>query len=476
MKRKYSLLLLAILLAPTTVINSQYLFTKQTVAGQWIGTLDAGANSLRIIFSIKLNDRDSLVASMDSPDQGASNIPLGRVYFFNDSLLINAPYLMGNYKGSVKSDTIIKGTWTQRGAKYPLDLKLLTKPFIPGRPQDPKQPYPYISQDVTFNNPVSGFSLSGTLTLPDGKGPFTAAVLITGSGPQNRDESIAGHKPFLVLADWLTRNGIAVLRYDDRGVGRSKGNYATSTTADFASDAQAAVLFLKSDPQINSKAIGLIGHSEGGLIAPIVASAGTDVAFVVSLAGPGVSGEEIILRQAADIGRAMGMSEAAIKDAHDINVALYDVVKNEKDDNKAEQKVAEAYRKILADKKISEENLEVKVNAIRSSFGAKVYPWFRYFIMSDPAVYWKKVKCPVLAINGDRDLQVSAEINLPAIEKAVKSSGNNDVTVKSMPGLNHLFQHATTGLPSEYNRIDETFSPEALKVISDWILGLKVSK
>jgi uncharacterized protein len=476
MKRILALVLVFAALFSSIPLSAQNPVDKRILAGSWLGYLEAGGITLRIVYNLRLNDKDSLTASMDSPDQGASNVPLGRVIARNDSLIILAPYLMGNYKGSIKSDTLIEGTWTQKGRKYPMDIVKIRRQLLTNRPQEPKPPFPYTSEDLTFTNNKFNISLAGTLTMPSGNGPFPAAILITGSGPENRDEAVYGHRPFLIIADWLTRNGIAVLRYDDRGVGKSQGNYATATSADMATDAEAAWLFLKNNPKINPDAIGLIGHSEGGLIAPIAASANPGVAFIVSLSGMGVTGEKISLRQSADLNRVSGASEEQIRETNDINQQLYDVVKSEKDDYKAEAKVLDTYRKILTDQKLPPEKVEEGVSNMQSGFGAAVYPWFRYYLITDPADYWKKVKCPVLALNGDKDLQVAADMNLSAIEKALKSSGNNNIKTILLPGLNHLFQHCTTGLPSEYNKIEETFSPEVLKIISDWIISLKVSR
>lgn len=476
MKRIFAPILLIASFISVNTINAQKPVDKIFLAGSWLGNLEAGGVTLRIVFNLKLSDKDSLTATMDSPDQGASKIPMGRVIARNDSLIILAPLLMGNYKGLIKSDTLIDGTWTQRGVKYPMNIKKFKGIISMVRPQEPKPPFPYSSEDVKFANRKFNIFLAGTLTIPEGNGPFPAVIMITGSGAQNRDEAIMGHKPFFVIADWLTRNGVAVLRYDDRGVGKSQGIYATATSADLATDAEAAFLFLKENPKIKPGAIGLMGHSEGGLIAPIVASANPDVAFIVSLAGPGVTGEQIILRQAADIGRLSGVSEDKIRESNETNKKLYTVIKSEKDDQKAETKVLETYRKILTDQKLSSDLVEEGVNNLRASFGANVYPWFRYFITTDPADFWKNVKCPVLALNGERDVQVCADINLPAIEKTLQSSGNKNVKIIKLPGLNHLFQHCTTGLPGEYSRIEETFSPEALKIISGWITGLKVSQ
>jgi uncharacterized protein len=456
----------------TNSLSAQNTTNKKILPGSWLGKISTNGIDLRLVFNIKLNDKDSLTATADSPDQGAKNIPLGRVIINNDKLTIQAPNIMGEYSGTITGDSTIEGTWTQRGGNYKVDLIKLKRPFTVNRPQEPKPPFPYTSEDVIFTNDKFNIKLAGTLTLPSGTGPFKAVIMITGSGPQNRNEELMGHKPFLVIADYLSRNGIAVLRFDDRGVGKSQGNYADATTADLATDAEAAFNFLKNNPKINKKEVGFMGHSEGGLIAPIVASSHADVGFIVSLAGLGVTGQQIIIRQSQDIGRLSGMKENDIKESTETNKKLYAILRKENDNRKAEKKILTRYREILEKKKTSKEDTEKAVNQLKMTFGANTYTWFRYFIMTDPAIYWKKVKCPVLALDGEKDLQVAAHENLPAIEKALKSSGNSSVKTVNLPDLNHLFQHCKTGLPSEYSSIEETFSPGALKIITDWILAL----
>ncbi len=471
MKKSFVVTLLLCLLISNS-LQSQVISDKISLTGTWLGKIKSGAIELRVVFNISIVEKDSLVATLDSPDQGAKNIKLGPVTFTGTTLSISAPVLLGEYNGSVKNDTLIEGTWKQAGNALPLNIIKLKAAFAINRPQEPKPPFPYIAEEVAFNNDKFNIKLAGTLTIPTGNGPFPAVILITGSGPQNRDEELMGHRPFLVIADWLTRNGIAVLRYDDRGVGKSQGNYAEATSSDLATDAEAAFNFLKNNASVNPKAIGLIGHSEGGLIAPIVASANPLVAFIVSLAGPGVTGQQIIIRQSQEISRISGSPESTIRELTETNKKLYAVLRKEKDNNKAEIKILALYREILEKKKTSKEDTEKSVNLLKVTFGAPTYTWFRYFIMTDPSAFWKKVKCPVLALNGDKDLQVSASENLPAIEKALKSAGNKSFKVIKLPGVNHLLQHCKTGLPAEYSNIDETFSPEALKLISDWILGL----
>lgn len=476
MRKLHIIILLISVLMPFKKSKAQNIFENKDIAGSWLGTINAGSVGLRMVFNLKLNDKDSLIATADSPDQGAKNLPMGKVIINGEKFTIQAPFLLGEYNGTIKNDSTITGTWTQRGQSFPLDIKKLRTQFAVNRPQEPKGKLPYVSEDVVFRNRKFNINLAGTLTIPDGKGPFPAVIMITGSGAQDRDEALMGHKPFMVIADWLTRNGIAVLRYDDRGVGKSQGNYATATSADLATDAQAAFDYLVSDKKIKPKAIGLMGHSEGGLIAPIVAASNRKVAFIVSLAGPGVTGEEILYRQQADIGRLSGINEEQIAEARSINQKLYSVLKEEVDNKIAEDKIIAVYTDVLNKQNIPEEDKAKAVGQLKLTFGADSYPWFRYFILADPSTYWGKTKCPVLALNGEKDLQVAADVNLPAIEKALKSSGNKNVKTVSLPQLNHLFQHCETGLPSEYGQIEETFSAGALKIISDWISGLKVSQ
>lgn len=445
---------------------------KNSFTGSWLGKLEVSAISLRIVFNLSVIEKDSLVATMDSPDQGAKGIKLGPVIIDNENIKISAPLLLGEYSGTIKNDTIIEGTWTQRGNTLPLNLTKLRKTFAVNRPQEPKPPFPYATEDVKFTNEKAGLILAGTLTIPQGEGPFPAVILITGSGSQNRNEELLGHKPFWVIADHLSRNGIAVLRYDDRGVGQSQGTPVNVTSADFADDAEAAFIYLRARKEINSVSIGFAGHSEGGLIASIVASKNSETAFAISLAGPGVTGDQIMHRQNRDISLLSGANEADVKKSISTNKKLFSVLKKETDNKKAEVKIAEVYRKALAKENKSPDEIDKALKQLNASLNPVAYDWLRYFIITDPADYWKKVKCPVLALNGEKDLQVAADVNLPAIEKAVKSGGNQNVKTMKFPELNHLFQHCKTGLPAEYGEIEETFSPEVLKIMSDWIHSL----
>jgi uncharacterized protein len=468
MKKLYFLFLLQAIVV-TTNLNAQTI----DATGSWLGSIRTGAIELRIVFNISLASADSLIATLDSPDQGAKNIKLGKVTLEGSKIEIAAPGIAGMYNGEMKNDSTMDGTWKQAGQSFPLNMKKLKVPFSIKRPQEPKQPFNYNSENVTFINEKFNIKLAGTLTMPKGDGPFKAVILITGSGAQNRNEELMGHKPFLVIADYLTRNGIAVLRYDDRGMGESQGNYIVATSADLATDAEAALNFMKKNPKIIPDKIGLIGHSEGGLIAAILAAGNPGIGFIVSLAGPGVVGKDLIVKQTTDINKLSGAKESDIKEANQTYRKLYSIIIKEKDNKQAEAKVTEFSRKTLEKKNVPEEDIKKALIQVKMTYGANAIGWWRYFLATDPAEFWKKVQCPVLALNGDKDVQVSAVENTGAIRKALQKQNNKASQTVILQGLNHLFQHCKTGLPSEYGSIEETFSPEALKIAGDWILNLK---
>jgi pimeloyl-ACP methyl ester carboxylesterase len=447
--------------APAPVKSLNKPSKPSDIDGAWAGTIDAGAIKLRVIFHI-INTDDGLVATLDSPDQNVNGIPATAVKRDTSSLTIEVKSIGGVFQGQIAKDlNTISGTWTQAGNTTPLTVTRvknaaeLERP----RPQVPKKPYPYHDEEVQYTNAKAGITLAGTLTIPQGKGPFSAAVLITGSGPQDRDESLMGHKPFLILADYLTRKGIAVLRSDDRGFGKSGGVFATATSADFATDAEAGIAFLKTRDEINPRKIGLIGHSEGGLIAAVLAAHDRDVAFIVMLAGPGVPGDQILPEQTRLISQVAGEAPEKIdKDVQQERESLA-LVEKELDNAKLEQQL-----RAKLNGKIPDAQLGASIKQLTS-------PWMRYFLTYDPATALRKVKCPVLALNGSKDLQVPPRQNLPPIRNALKEAGNSDFEVDEMPGLNHLFQHAKTGLPAEYGEIEETMSPEVLEKVAGWIIA-----
>ncbi len=352
----------------------------------------------------------------------------------------------------------------------PLTLKKTDRPTERRRPQTPRPPFPYREEPLAYANQAGGVTLAGTLTLPPGAGPFPVVVLISGSGAQDRDETIMEHKPFLVLADHLTRRGIAVLRVDDRGVGGSSGKVASSTSEDFAGDVLAGVATLKSRPDIDPKSIGLIGHSEGGIIAPLVAARSSDVAFIVLMAGTGLPGDEILTSQLGLILKAMGADPEKVDQKVRTQRRVLAAIKSEKDGLKAK----EAVQSILQETRDSlpepqREEFDKEKGAIDAQLDRLDSPWIRFFLSFDPRSTLAQVRCPVLAVNGANDVQVAPRANLEAIEKALRSGGNDRITIKELPRLNHLFQTSETGLPAEYARIEETIAPAALALIGDWI-------
>lgn len=339
------------------------------------------------------------------------------------------------------------------------------------RLQEPSKPYPYISEEVTFQNAESSITLAGTLTLPSKNGNFPAVILITGSGPQNRDEEFSGHRPFLVLSDHLTRNGIAVLRYDDRGVGKSTGDFKSATTVDFATDVASAVGYLKTRNEINKERIGLMGHSEGGIVAPMVAAESNEVSFIVLLAAPGVEIRKVLMLQQELIPRALGASESDVQKSIAISEKGFQMIITSHD--------RQALKKDLA--KLIEENFDDMPAVLRPPNMTKEQtiamqseylssPWYQNLLRYDPAPTLSKVTCPVLAINGEKDIQVTPRENLVGIRDALKKGGNLNVTTQELMNLNHLFQECETGSLTEYDKIEQTFAPIALTTISDWIL------
>ena len=341
------------------------------------------------------------------------------------------------------------------------------------RPQDPRKPFPYKEEEVTYEGKQPGVRLAGTLTLPPGrKKRFPAVLLVTGSGAQDRNETMLGHRPFLVLADYLTRRGIAVLRVDDRGIGGSYGASGSDTSASFAGDVEAGIEFLAKRKDIDPTRIGLIGHSEGGMIAPMVAAKSSNVAFIVLMAAPGVKGEKLLEQQAALVAKARGASDEMIALNRETQEKMFELLRQGKDYIATESELREIWGE--AKNKMSADDIRAMGDpdvVARQQIRAVMSPWFRYFLAYDPREALEHTRCPVLAINGELDLQVPPRQNLPAIEAALKTGGNPDFTVTELPSLNHLFQTAQTGSPAEYAKIEETLSPIALQTMGDWIVA-----
>ena len=459
--RRMALLLIALLCSAISF--------SQDISGSWAGTLKIQHIALDLIFNIKKTDTGYL-ASMDSPEQGAKGIPVSKVSFTDGTLKLSIPQILMEYTGTLNATgDKISGTFTQRGQSIPLELER-DKATVKARPQTPPTPYPYYTEEVSFENKKAGIKLAGTLSMPAQKGNYPAVILISGSGPQDRDETILGHKPFLVLADYLTRKGYAVLRYDDRGTAASGGDFATATSLDFAGDAQAAVQYLKGRKEINKKQVGLIGHSEGGIIAPMLAAQSRDVAFIVLLAGPAVQGSELLLLQQKAIATAEGLPEAQADEANRINSALYDIVVQSKTEAEADATLSTYLKEALQLKPTSDSAERIAQDAtIRNYVSELNNPWIRFFLKHNPAKDIARVQCPVLALYGEKDVQVPAKANAEALKDALQQGNNTQVSVVILPGLNHLFQEATTGAPSEYATIEQTFSPKAMEGIGKWL-------
>jgi len=439
--------------------------SAQDISGTWHGKLTVPTGSLTIVFHINQAAQGTYVTTLDSPDQGANGIKTQTTSFNDSTLIIQIPVIHASYKGKLNSDNTINGTFTQ-GMPLPLNLKK-GEASRPKRPQEPQPPFPYRSEEVTVRNERDGINLAGTLTLPEKGTKFPAVVMVTGSGAQNRDEEIMGHKPFFVIADYLTRNGIAVLRCDDRGTAASQGTHATATNEDFATDTEAMVNYLRSRKEINAKKIGIIGHSAGGIIAFIVAKKDLSIAFVVSLAGAGVRGDSLMLKQVELISKSQGMPDAVWQGMKPSIRNRYAIL--QQTDKTPEELQKELYADVT--KTMSPEQLKDlnTIQQISAQISSMTSPWYLHFMRYDPGQDLKKLKCPVLALNGEKDIQVDAAMNLAAIQERITGNGNKNVTVKAYPNLNHLFQTCEKGTLAEYGQLEETINPEVLKDIIEWI-------
>jgi len=467
MKQQFLSTLLILLLA--TFVLAQV--ATSSIDGNWSGAIDVGGIKLRLVFKVS-KTATGYQAKFDSVDQGATDLDVDTVTIEDRQVKFEAKKYGFKYEGKLNDQgDEMNGVLYQGPASLPLVLKRVADLPTISRPQDPKKPYPYDEEEVSYRNEKDNIKLAGTLTLPRGGGSHPAVILITGSGAQDRNETIAGHRPFLVLADHLTRNGIAVLRVDDRGVGGSEPGSPTATSENYAGDALAGVQFLKTRKEINPKKIGLIGHSEGGMIAPIAAARSTDVAFIVLLAGAGQRGEDIIYSQTELIQKAMGTDPEVITQANVLQKRINAIVKSQEDGTRIGELVNEDITRFVAGLNESQRRAFVPIEStMKALMPMYQTAWFRYFIMFDPTPVLKKVTVPVLALNGENDLQVPWKENLDLIAAALKAANNKDVTIKSFPKLNHLFQTSQTGALSEYGKIEETMSPEVLSTISEWIL------
>jgi pimeloyl-ACP methyl ester carboxylesterase len=470
-QRKKVKLFLAIIIAGLISVSSSGQANK--LNGAWLGSIKP---DLRLVFHFANDSMGKLKATLDSPDQGATGIPCSSVFVNADSLRVEIDVAKAVYTGTIVNDTTINGMWGQGGGFAPLNMKKVNQVAALNRPQTPKPSFKYLTEDVEYDNPEKTVHLAGTFTWPKGGGKYPVALLITGSGQQDRDETIFGHKLFAVLADYLTRQGIAVLRVDDRGVGKSTGDLSTVTSADFAKDVQAGINYLKTRPEVDTKKIGLIGHSEGGIIAPMVAAANSDVAFIVMWAAPVIGGLEINTEQngnALKKARFSGASIDAFKQLHRKELELFSTVTDTTSLHSQTLKIFDQWRRQQPDSILK--SLYVNGTNVVGQDVYKMYsglfnlPWMRYFIAHDFEAELAKVKCKVLAINGELDTQVEAATNLKAIDSILRKNNNRTYKVVSLKGLNHMFQTANTGDDSEYGKIEETIAPAALELMASWI-------
>lgn len=460
-----------------SLVLSCLALAQRNITGTWAGKLATPGGSLRIVVHIQ-EKTNGYTATLDSPDQGATGIRFSSVLLNGDSIHLELPVANARYSGTLTSDTTIRGQWIQ-GTSFPLDLEKATAADTvakPKRPQTPVPPFPYLSTDVLYQNKDKSITYGGTVTRPAGSGPFPALLLLTGSGPQNRDEEIFGHRPFAVIADYLTKRGYLVLRTDDRGVGQTTGDRTTATSHDFAIDAMAGLNYLQSLPEVDQTKIGLLGHSEGGMVAQIVAAQRKDVDFLILLAAPGEKIIDLMTDQNKAILASMGLPAPVAQHYLELYKPLVTAIAYAASDTAAytaaTNLVSEWVKKTPADVVAAttgirnDESKEQFINRFVRETGS---PWFRYFIRYNPAPLLQKIGAKVLALNGDKDIQVLSSTNLPALKSALQKSGAKTVTAVEMKGLNHLFQHCQKCTIAEYAELEETIAPEVLESIGNWL-------
>ncbi|HVY75537.1 MAG TPA: alpha/beta fold hydrolase [Puia sp.] len=449
----------------------------QSITGTWQGLLTVGAQKLRLVFHVRADSDGRYLSTFDSPDQAAFGLPCSETQVKGDSIEMIIKTINGGYRGQWDHADRISGNFFQNGAQFstPLARSTDTAAKVIVRPQTPKPPFPYKSEDLEYDDPATGNHYGATLTLPPGAGPFPAAILITGSGQQDRDETLFGHKPFAVIADYLTRRGYAILRVDDRQMGRSTGDVAKATTRDFANDVEVSFRELRKRKDVNPSKIGLIGHSEGGLIADMVAAENKDVDFIIMLAGPGLKGIDLLSLQQEAILRSNGTPPEIAEAFKNGSLGIMQAVISSPDTSRQMQA---AWTSFTSWKNSTPPEV-TRALGYHGDSSAKIFvqqqveglnkPWMRYFLQTDPADYISKLHCKVLSLNGSRDVQVVPDQNQAAIREALKKSSVTNATVEKLDGLNHLFQHCKTCVTTEYGQLEETFAPEALQIMGDWL-------
>lgn len=456
MKNLY-LLSLLIVLSLSEAFGGERIYIENDIVGTWLGTMKINDKlELRFAYVIAEDDSGKLSATMNVIEQKAYDIPMDIVEFSKGNLKIEFTSAQISYTGAYDYEgKVFIGAYQQGEARFDLNLhKVDQLPKEVVRTQLPIRPFPYQEEEVAFDNKNAHVSLAGTLTLPASNTPAPAVILIHGSGHTDRDGTNMGH--FLLLADYLTRSGYVVLRYDKRGIGASNGNYDEAITEDFAQDAIAGIEYLKTRDDVDGQKIGLIGHSEGTVIASMVAAQLDDLAFIILMGGVGITGEELRMLQIEKIAAVNGVSDSLISVELKMNKKYHDLIKSNSD---------------LQSKKLKFK--EINPDVSEGLMGYLLMPWYNNFIQLDSKVYLEKVTCPVLAISGENDLQCPPVENFEGIEMALKKGGNSDYTIKTLPALNHLFQTCKSGSPMEYDQLEEIIAPSALELIHNWI-GQKV--
>jgi len=469
---------LKLFLTAISFFTVNLLKAQSNFSGTWQATLKV-AGELDLILHVAQLPDDAYTATFDSPDQNAFGMKCDTVVVKEDPAGDELTFTINKYKvsytGKLVNDSTLSGIFTQ-GANLPLDFHRTGGPVVREikRPQTPKPPFPYKVEEVAYSK--NGLQYGGTLTIPQGGGTYPAIVLISGSGQQDRDETLFNHKPFAVLADALTRDGFIVLRVDDRGIGNSSGSFTASTSADFATDVSTSVDYLKTRREVNDKKIGLLGHSEGGMIAPMVASSRKDISFIVLLAAPGVKIMDLMAEQNAAVMRSAGIDSLFSESFKPVYIQMIDALVNAPDTTAAMNKASQVLTnwQATADtnnlRKLGFKSGDDNRQYIRQQMSVVSTPWFKYFIRFDPQPYLTRLKkVKVLAINGSKDVQVVSKQNLPGVRAALVEGKTKTFEVKELPGLNHLFQTCNKCTVMEYGRLQETMSPVALQTITDWL-------
>lgn len=456
----------------------QVLSAQDKFIGIWLGKVNAGVEA-RVIFTISIDATKKLKAVMELPDQGIKGIASSDLVVTDDSIYIHMKEFNGNYAGRLSDDSTINGYWKQ-GFNTALQLKKVEKVPVIQRAQTPVGPFPYKTDDVIYTNKDKSIRYGATISIPKGKGPFPAVILITGSGQQNRDEELAGHKPFAVVADHLTRKGFIVLRADDRGMGETTGDVYNATSLDFSEDVTVGIEYLKTRKETDQRRIALIGHSEGGMIAQILASQRSDIAAIVLLAGPGKTGMDVLIEQNRATLTGLGMQADYVSAYIELYTSLVTFAKKQSSTEEMKAGVSAIVENWLQK---TPKNIALITTGIMNETSKTIFidkftaslsiPWMRYFLNYDPAEFITKISCPVFALNGSRDVQVIAKSNLAGIEESLKKSKTKVYNIREYEGLNHLFQKCKTCTVMEYTSLEETISVEVLEDIASW-LGSKL--